>query len=174
MKKNKSEIIATTHRQTRDLAKQGKVIVIVGPNASGKSDLAIKIAKRFNGEIISADSRQVYKEMDIGTGKVTKEEQRLVKHHLIDIVSPKKEFTVDTYKRLGRKAIDDILKKGKIPIICGGTGFYIDALIFNIPIPNVPPDKKLRAKLEKQSLKQLYSRLLALDSRRAKKHRFKK
>lgn len=145
-----------------------KVIAVVGPTASGKSDLSIKIARKFNGEIISADSRQVYRGMDIGTGKVTSREQRLAKHHLLDVVSPKKVFTVYDFKKLGEKAIKEILKKKKVPIIVGGTGFYIDILVNNITLPEVPPNKKLRAKLEKLSAEQLYSRLLALDSRRAK------
>lgn len=149
-------------------ANKSKIIVIVGPTASGKSDLGIKLAKKFNGEIISADSRQVYRGMDIGTGKISKREQEIVLHHLIDVASPKKQFTVDNFKKLGRKAIDDILNRGKIPIIVGGAGFYIDVLLGRVPIAEVPPNPKLRAKLEKQTTEQLYSRLLTLDPQRAK------
>jgi tRNA dimethylallyltransferase len=145
-----------------------KVVVIVGPTASGKSALAIKMARHFNGEIISADSRQVYKNMDIGTGKVTKKEQRMAKHYLLDVVSPKREFNVSDFQRLGQKAIKRILAKGKTPIICGGTGFWIDALVYNITLPPVGPDNKLRAELEKQSAEQLFSRLKKLDPQRAK------
>jgi len=144
-----------------------RLVVIVGPTASGKSALAIKIAQKYNGEIISADSRQVYRRMDIGTGKVTKKEQKLAKHHLIDIVTPKKQFTADDFKKMGEKAISDILNKGKTPIIVGGTGFYIDILLGRMAAAPVPPNKKLRAKLEKQSAEQLFRRLTELDPRRA-------
>src|SRR3989344_4595601 len=137
-----------------------KLIVIVGPTASGKSGLGIKIAKKFNEEIISADSRQVYKGMDIGTGKVTKKEQKMARHHLIDIVSPKKVFTADDFKKHGQKALSDIARRTKVPIIVGGTGFYIDVLLGRMQVAEVPPNPKLRAKLEKQSTEQLYSRLL--------------
>src|SRR4030042_5168112 len=105
-----------------------KLIVILGPTASGKSDLAVKIAKKFKGEVVSADSRQVYKGMDIGTGKITKKETKGIPHHLLDVASPKRRFTVAQYKKLAEKAIKKILAKGKIPIICGGTGFYIQAV----------------------------------------------
>lgn len=126
-----------------------KIIVIVGPTASGKSDLAIRMAQKFNGEIISADSRQVYRGMDIGTGKVSKKEQRLVRHHLLDVANPKKIFTVAQFKKLGQRAINDISKRNKLPIIVGGTGQYIDTLIYNFALPEVPPNYKLRAKLSR-------------------------
>ena len=149
------------------LAKK-KLIVILGPNASGKSDLAVKLAKKINGEVISADSRQVYKGMDIGTGKITKKEMQGIPHHLLDIVSPKSKFTVARYVKLAKKTIEKILNKGKIPIICGGTGFYITALIEGLKIPAVLPDWKLRKKLEKKSAKELYELLKKLDPKRAK------
>jgi tRNA dimethylallyltransferase len=144
-----------------------RIIVILGPTASGKSDLAIVVARCFGGEIISADSRQVYRGMDIGTGKVTKREQKLARHWLIDVASPKRQFTVADFQRLGQKAIADILRRGKIPIICGGTGFYIDALIHNTNLPDVPPDVKLRAQLEKKTTAQLFAQLQRRDPRRA-------
>src|SRR3989338_5743358 len=144
-----------------------QIIVIVGPTASGKSDLGILLARKLKGEIISADSRQVYRGMDIGTGKVTKKEQRLAKHYLLDVALPQKTFTVDRYKKLGEKTIKTILNKNKIPIIVGGAGFYIDALVRDLNLPKVPPDKKLRAELEKKSAEELYSRLLSADYRRA-------
>lgn len=153
--------------------KRPRIIVIVGPTASGKSDLAIKLAKKFNGEIISADSRQIYKEMDIGTGKITKKEQKLAKHYLLDVVSPKKQFTVSDFKKLGEKAIKEILSKNKIPIIVGGTGFYIDALVKDLKLPEVPPNKKLRQKLGKKSVEELIKQLKKLDPRRAKNIDFK-
>lgn len=151
------------------LAITKKLIVILGPNASGKSDLAVKIAKKFNGEIISADSRQVYRGMDLGTGKITKKEMQGVPHYLLDVASPKRKFTVVQYVKLAKKAIEKIFKKGKIPIICGGTGFYITALIDGLKIPEVPPDWKLRKKLEKKSTKELYQILKKIDPERAKK-----
>ncbi len=145
-----------------------KVIVIVGPTASGKSDLGFKLAKKFNGEIISADSRQVYKGMDIGTGKITKREQKMVKHHLIDVENPKKVFTASDFKYLGEKAIKKILNKNKIPFIIGGTGFYIDALVKDFTLPEVPANKKLRSKLDKMTVKNLYKELKNLDQNRAR------
>ena len=157
-----------------------KIVVIVGPTASGKSDLAIKIAQKFNGEIISADSRQVYRGMDVGTGKVPRDRFKIydsrfknkyyskgIRHHLIDIANPKKQFTADDFKKLGQKAIKEILADNKIPIIIGGAGFYIDVLLDRMPISEVQPNKKLRIKLEKKSEEQLYSKLLSMDYERA-------
>lgn len=145
-----------------------KIIVIVGPTASGKSDLAVKIAKKIGGEIISADSRQVYRGMDIGTGKITRKEMRGVPHHLLDVASPKRDFNVSHFKELAEKKIREIIARGHVPIIVGGTGFWIDALIYDFNLPEVGPDKKLRAKLEKQSVEKLFSRLKKLDPERAK------
>lgn len=145
-----------------------KLIVILGPNASGKSAMAIKLAKKFGGEIISADSRQVYRGMDIGTGKVTKKERQRILHYLLDVANPKRRFTVAQYQELAQAAIKKIFKKNKIPILCGGTGFYIQAVIDGIVIPCVLPDWKLRKKLEKKSPKQLYQMLKKLDPERAK------
>jgi tRNA dimethylallyltransferase len=150
---------------TKDM--KPKIIVIVGPTASGKSDLAVKIAKEKNGEIISADSRQVYKGLNIGSGKITKREMQGVPHFLLDVANPKKVFTVADFKRLGQKAIEDILSRGKTPIIVGGTGFYIDALVFDMDIPEVPPNKILREKLEKNSVEELFEKLQKLDPERA-------
>ena len=123
-----------------------KLIVILGPTASGKTDLSIKLAKKFNGEIISADSRQVYKRMDIGTNKITKKEMQGVPHYLLDVASPKRRFTVVQYQKLALKAIERIYKKNKIPFLVGGTGFYIQAIVDGIVIPRVKPDWKLRKK----------------------------
>jgi tRNA dimethylallyltransferase len=144
-----------------------KIVVILGPTSSGKSDLAVQIAKQFNGEIISADSRQVYKGMDIGTGKITKKEMRGIPHYLLDVASPKRKFTVVQYRNLARKEINRIFKKGKVPVICGGTAFYIYALIDGIVIPKVKPDWRLRQKLERLSTEQLLKRLEKLDPRRS-------
>lgn len=144
-----------------------KIIAIVGPTASGKSDLAVAVARKFNGEVISADSRQVYKDLDIGTGKITKREMKGVPHHLLDVCSPKKVFTVALYKKLADKAIADIISRGKIPIICGGTGFYVDTVTKNLTIPEVPPNQQLRKRLEKQGAPKLFAMLQKLDPRRA-------
>lgn len=145
-----------------------KVIVIAGPTASGKSDLAVWLAKKIKGEIISADSRQVFKGMDIGTGKITKKEMQSIPHYLLDIASPKKRFTVTRFQKLANQAINSILKKNKIPIICGGTGFYIQSVIDGLIFPQVKPDLSLRKKLEKKSAKQLFSLLKKRDPKRAR------
>jgi tRNA dimethylallyltransferase len=152
-----------------------KLIVILGPTASGKSDIAVKLAKKFNGEVISADSRQVYKGLNIGTGKITKKEMKGVRHYLLDVISPilrlrsgQERFTASEYKKLAEKSINKILDKGKIPIICGGTGFYIDTLLGDKQIPEVPPNEKLRKQLEKKSAEQLFEILKKLDPERAK------
>ncbi|MEK9175666.1 MAG: tRNA (adenosine(37)-N6)-dimethylallyltransferase MiaA [Patescibacteria group bacterium] len=145
-----------------------KIIVIVGSTASGKSDLGVRIAKQINGEIISADSRQVYKGLDIGSGKITKKEMRGIPHYCLDIASPKKIFTAENFKKYGSWALEQITKKEKIPIIVGGTGFYIDVLLGRMQTANVPPNPKLRKKLEKKHTKQLFLVLKKLDPARAK------
>lgn len=144
-----------------------KIIVICGPTATGKSDYAVSLAKKIGGEVISADSRQVYKGLNLGTGKITKKEMKGVPHHLLDIASPKSIFSVERFQKLGKKAITDILKRGKTPIICGGTGFYIDALVYHIDFPTVPPNKKLRKELETKSAEELLSLLKKKDPERA-------
>lgn len=145
-----------------------KLLVIVGPNASGKSDLAVKLAKEFNGEVVSADSRQIYKGMDIGTGKIKKEEMQGIPHYLLDVASPKRRFSVAQYQKKAIEAIRKIQKRGKLPILCGGTGFYIQAVIDGLIFPKVKPDWKLRKKLEKKSPKELYQYLKKLDPKRAR------
>ena len=146
-----------------------KLIVVLGQTATGKSDFAVDVAKMVDGEIISADSRQVYKGMDLGTGKITKKEMGGVPHYLLDIVSPKnKIFSVSDYQKIANKKIEEILEKGKIPIICGGTGYYIDSIIKNISFPEVPPNKKLREELSKKTTAQLFSLLKKLDEARSK------
>ncbi|HAS80540.1 MAG: tRNA dimethylallyltransferase [Candidatus Nomurabacteria bacterium GW2011_GWE1_32_28] len=145
-----------------------KVIVILGTTATGKSDLAVKIARKVKGEIISADSRQVYKSLNIGTGKITLKEMKSIPHHLIDIADPKHKFTVTEYKKLAEEKIKEIISRGKTPIICGGTGFYIDAITKGIIFPEVKPNLKLRKILEKKKAKELFIILVKLDKRRAK------
>ncbi|OGE83682.1 MAG: tRNA (adenosine(37)-N6)-dimethylallyltransferase MiaA [Candidatus Doudnabacteria bacterium RIFCSPLOWO2_01_FULL_44_21] len=147
---------------------RSKLIVILGPTSSGKSALAIQLARKFKGEIISADSRQVYKGMDIGTGKVSKKEQKLVLHHLLDVASPKKQFTVAHFKPLAQKAIKQILAKKKLPFLVGGTPFYIYATIDDLQIPEVQPNLKLRSKLRSKTATELFAMLKKLDPRRAK------
>jgi len=148
--------------------KLSKLIVVLGPTASGKTNLAIKLAKKFNGEIISADSRQVYRGMDIGTGKITKKEMEGIPHYLLDVASPKRKFTIAQYRKLTLQAINKITKKRKIPILCGGTAFYVRATINGISIPEMKPDWELRKKLEKKSVGELYKMLKKMDPRRAK------
>ncbi len=169
------------------------MLVILGPTASGKSNLAVALAKNFNGEVISADSRQVYRKMNIGTGKVPRDKisnskfliskqtpnpksqiskqsylYRGIQHHLLDVASPKRKFTVARYQKMALKKIREIHKRNKLPILCGGTGFYIQSVVDGIVIPKIPPDWKLRKKLEKKLPSQLYQMLKKLDPRRAK------
>ena len=140
-----------------------KILVILGPTATGKSDLAVELALKYNGEIISADSRQVYKGMDLGTGKITEKEMCGVPHYMLDIVKPNSIFNVSKYKIKAQKIIADILKRGKLPIICGGTGFYIEAIVNNTTLPDVLPNIKLREKLEPKTCEQLMAILQKLD-----------
>jgi tRNA dimethylallyltransferase len=145
-----------------------KVIAIVGPTASGKSALAVELALRLNGEVISVDSRQVYRSMDIGTGKVTTAEMRGIPHHLIDIADPATDtYTATDFERDAQMAITDILARGKTPILCGGTFFYLDILRGRMSPAPVPPNPALRAELETLSLPELQERLAVLDPTRA-------
>jgi len=146
-----------------------KLIVILGPTASGKSSLAVRLAKKFNGEIVSADSRQIYKGMDIGSAKITPKEMAGIPHHLIDIVRPDQDFTLAQYKRRAVKIIKDIQRRGRIPFLVGGTGLYIQAVVDNLKIPSVGPDKKLRQKLEKKTNQELFNQLQKLDPSTAQK-----
>lgn len=141
-----------------------KILVILGPTASGKSALGVKLAKKFGGEIISADSRQVYKGLDVGTGKITKKEMWGVKHHLLDVADPRKQFSVAEYKKLAEEKMSKI----KFPIVVGGTGFYIDALAGKTSYPDVSPNKKLRKKLERKSATELFKVLKKKDPQRSK------
>lgn len=145
-----------------------KVIAVVGPTSSGKSALAVEIARLVGGEVVSADSRQVYTGLDIGTGKVTKKEMRNIPHHLLDVANPKRTMSVVQYERLATRAIKDILKRGKVPIVCGGTGLYADAVLTTASFPKVPPNARLRKELEKLSPEKLFKKLQKLDPVRAK------
>ena len=144
-----------------------KVIVVVGPTSSGKTSLSIRLAKKFNGEIISADSRQVYKSLDIGTGKVTKEKMQGVAHHILDVMSPTDTYTVANFVKDSEIAIASILKNKHLPIITGGTFLYIDVLLGRISAPEVPPNKVLRKKLETKDTKTLFDILSEIDPNRA-------
>ena len=150
-----------------------KVIVICGPTASGKTALSIELAKKINGEIVSGDSMQIYKDMDIGTAKPTKEEMQGIKHYLIDFVSPDKRYSVADYKQDAKKMIREIIKKGKVPIIVGGTGLYIDSLIYEIDYPNIEFDEKYREKLENEvnekGLEELYERARKIEEQAIEK-----
>lgn len=144
-----------------------KLIVILGPTASGKTNLSIKLAKKFKGEIVSADSRQVYKGMNIGSGKITKKEMRGIPHYGLDIASPKRKFNVSRYKKFTLKTIKSVWEKNKIPFLVGGSGFYIQAVIDDLKFPEIKPDWKLRKKLEKKPNKELFEMLEKTDPQRA-------
>ena len=150
-----------------------KVIVICGPTASGKTALSIELAKKINGEIISCDSMQIYKDMNIGTAKVTQEEMQGIKHYLVDFVSPDQRYSVADFKRDAKNAIKEIISKGKIPIIVGGTGLYVDSLIYEIDYPEIELDEAYRIKLEKQAeeegLEKLYKIAEEIDPQAIKK-----
>ncbi|MDP2641237.1 MAG: tRNA (adenosine(37)-N6)-dimethylallyltransferase MiaA [Candidatus Yanofskybacteria bacterium] len=143
------------------------LVALVGPTASGKSELGVELALEFGGEIISADSRQVYKGMDLGAGKITKQEMRGVPHHLLDVASPKRKFTVAQYQKLALKAIAGIQKRGKLPLLVGGSPLYVYAVTDGIFFPEVKPDPKLRKELEQYSAEELYEKLQKLDPARA-------
>lgn len=144
-----------------------KIVVILGPTSSGKTDLSIKLAKKFNGEIVSADSRQVYKGMDIGTGKITKKEMKEIPHYLLDVISPSKKFSVAQYQKLALKNIDKIFKKDKIPFLVGGSPFYIYSVLEGWTFPKLNSDWNLRKKLEKKSGEELFKILKRIDLKRS-------
>lgn len=158
--------------------RKSSVIVILGPTSSGKSEIAIKLAKKLNGEVISADSRQVYKDMNLGTGKVEGEWKKQknrkffvsegIPHHLLDFRSPKGEYNISHFKKHCQKLIDEVTALGRVPIICGGTGFWISAIVDNVELPRVKPNKTLRDRLEKKTTEQLFEILRRKDPSRAK------
>ncbi len=144
-----------------------KVVAVVGPTASGKTAAGIAIARRFGGEVVSADSRQIYRGMDVGTAKPTASEMAAVPHHLIDIKDPDEDYTVAEYKRDADAAIKDILARGKLPILVGGTGLYVKAVLENLDIPKVKANPALREKIEgeirEEGLALVFQKLVALD-----------
>lgn len=177
---------------TKNLIKSYDLICVVGPTASGKSELAVKLAKKYNGEIISADSRQIYKGMDIGSGKVegkwqkvtdTKKEgtknpkqsskksevfvYKTIPHYLIDEANPRAQYSAAKFQRRARAAISDILNRGKLPIICGGTGHWIDAVVYESNFPKVKPDSSIRQMLSHLTKQEMFEMLKRLDPHRA-------
>ena len=144
-----------------------KTIFITGPTASGKSDLAIYLAKKFNGEIINADSRQVYKYLDIGSGKCDVSKINIV-HHLLSIAHPKRNYSLGRWLKDAERTVKKIVKKGKLPIFCGGTILYLKAIKEGWILPQVPPNYKLRKELEKKTNEELYQEIKRLDPQRAK------
>lgn len=144
-----------------------KVIVICGPTASGKTALSIELAKKINGEIVSCDSMQIYKDMDIGTAKPTIEEMQGIKHYMLDFVSPDERYSVADYKKQAKQAIREIIEKGKVPIVVGGTGLYVDSLIYEIEYQDIEFDEKYRKQLEERSEKEglevLYNEAKKID-----------
>ena len=162
-----------------------QAIAILGPTSSGKSDVAIWVAKKFGGEVISCDSRQIYRGMDIGTGKVANDFTEInnfqfpiskkntshffsegIRHHMIDIVSPNTDYNVSKFQKKTKTLIKDILKRKKLPILCGGTGLWAQALVENYDIPQIPPDTKLRRTLSQLSLEELQQKLRKLDPKK--------
>lgn len=148
-----------------------KIIFVIGPTASGKTALSIEIAKKYSGsaEIISADSRQVYRDLDLSTGKVTKEEMENIPHHLLDVVNPGEYFSVVDFTNIALKTIEEIFTRGNTPIICGGTGFYIDALLYKYELPEVKKNETLRKKLENKKVDKLYEYFEKINFSEAKK-----
>ena len=157
-----------------------KAIVICGPTASGKTSLSIELAKKINGEIVSCDSMQIYKDMTIGTAKPTIDEMQGIKHYLIDFISPEERYSVADYKRDATKAMKEIISKGKVPIVVGGTGLYLEALIYNIEYNEIETDLKYREELEKieeaEGLEKLYKMANEIDKKAMEKisHKDKK
>lgn len=144
-------------------AKRMKLLVIVGPTASGKSALAVALAKHFGGEIISADSMQIYKNLDIGTAKPTEEEKQGIPHHLIDFLPLNTSFSCADYTALAHKTITEVSERGKLPILCGGTGLYIDSVIYDNDFSTVPADNEYRTELEKYTNEKLHESLFEVD-----------
>ena len=148
------------------------LVVLTGPTAVGKTSLSIRLAEQIGGEIISADSMQVYRHMDIGSAKVTREEMRGIAHHLIDVLEPEESFNVTVFQRLARQAVKDICSRGRLPILAGGTGFYIQALLYEIDFTQTKEDGALRARLEeiasRQGPEELHRMLAQADPQAAR------
>jgi len=174
-----AKLLRTKVEQHLDAAKQAKLIpliAVIGPTASGKTALGIALARAFDGEIISADSRKIYREMNIGTAKPTSLEQQSAVHHLIDVVSPDQTFTLADFQKIAQRTIADIFKRHKLPILVGGTGLYINSVTQNYHLPDSKPDLQLREQLEEMAKQQgkeaVYQLLLKLDPESAKQIHF--
>ena len=141
-----------------------RVIVICGPTASGKTALGIKLCEKLDGEIVSCDSMQIYKELEIGTAKPTKEEREMAVHHLVDFVEPSRRYSVADYKKDAEKTIEDIISRGKTPVLVGGTGLYINSIIYNINYKEEKTDLEYRKELEKKDIEELYDLAKKIDS----------
>lgn len=145
------------------------LVIIAGPTAVGKTDISIEIAKRLNGEIVSADSMQIYKYLDIGSAKPTPEEMQEIKHYLIDEIDPRAEFSVSEYKELAKKYIKEVSLKGKLPIVAGGTGLYVNSLVYDMDFSNASSNKEIRDKLTKEyeeyGSEYLHNKLKEVDSK---------
>ena len=150
-----------------------RLIAIVGPTGVGKSRLAIHLAAIFHGEIVSADSRQVYRFMDVGTAKPTPQEMSQIPHHLIDVINPDEDFSLAVYQQMAYRAIEDVFDRGKLPFLVGGTGLYVKAILEGWVIPGVSPDKEFRYNIEKETVEknvdELYQELIRVDPRAAAK-----
>ncbi len=138
---------------------ESPIIVITGPTASGKTAISVEMAKKFGGEIINADSRSIYKEMDLGTGKPTMTEREGIPHHLFDVVSPNEQFSVAEYKKMAEEKIAEIRSRGNVPIIAGGTMMYIDAVVYDYEMSDAKPDSMLRNKLAQKSTEEIFAEL---------------
>ena len=149
-----------------------KIIVIYWPTASWKTSMSIEVAKYISSEVISTDSRQIFKDLDIWTWKITEDEKEGIKHHLIDIIKPDISYSVWEFKELAEEKLEEIYSKWKIPILCWGTGLYIDSLIYDFNIPRIPADEKIRNELEKEAEKYwneyVYNKLVKIDPEYAK------
>jgi len=159
----KTEIIKLVKEKKPDL------LVLLGPTASGKTKLSIDLALELNAEIISADSRMIYKEMNIGTAKPNIDERKKIPHHLIDIISPDEKFTASDFKKLTYQKIEEIKKQGKLPFLVGGTMLYIDSIVYNYNFGNTKPDPQIRLELEQKTTEELYKKLLEKDPEHAQK-----
>ena len=150
-----------------------KIIIICGPTASGKTNLAVECAKMIDSEVVSADSMYIYKGLDIGTAKPTAEEMQGIKHHIIDVINANEDFSVSDYKKMATDVIEDIISRGKIPIICGGTGFYINSILYDLTYGNSQKNDEIREKYNKLALEHgneyVYNILKELDLESAKK-----
>lgn len=158
----------TNHNTQKQDKSKSRLVAVVGPTASGKSALAIRLARKFGGEVVSADSRQVYRGMDIGSGKVSRAERRLVPHHLLDVADPRRQYSASRFKRDASRAIAGIRKRGNLPILAGGTAFYVYSLVDDWHLPAAKPDAGLRKKLAALPAARLFDMLKKLDPARAR------